>query len=371
MLMAILLVLAAVAPPVLQYVHSGLLLARGAPASRVRATGTAYSAALLLPAVVVLNSALPGQVDGDANVVLLAILAPTCVLDLGLLMASYLTDRRSRGAGWSISAYLHTLAPLHLLSAAALPPLLAGLAAGALVQRLAPSWPQHYIVLLSLLLSAVCAVLAWQWSLEDFRPVPPDLELRLITTGRRLGMRLQAIYVVPSQDRIANAYIQGLRPGHQRIVLTDYLVAQLSPEQVEAIFVHEVAHARLGHLQQRVWLQVGAALFTLAGLAAWIWLNLRILRWDAGLVALSSLVFVVVPRAWLRAAYRRQELAADRWAAGATGQPALLAGAMLAVEELNRSDTAHLPAWFKLIMEHPLTPARARALQALETNRLQ
>lgn len=58
-----------------------------------------------------------------------------------------------------------------------------------------------------------------------------------------------------------------------------------------------------------------------------------------------------------------QRVAADKWAAGATEQPLLLADALEKLERLNQVQTARMPRWLKTMAGHPITPPRVAALR--------
>jgi STE24 endopeptidase len=114
-------------------------------------------------------------------------------------------------------------------------------------------------VLCSLLFMGVSRLLPWLMSL--FYPVVPlaDGILRdgLIGLARKAGIRVGAVYEwrISARTRQANAFVSGVGRA-RRITLTDTLLQELSPEEVEAIVAHELGHYAHHHIWKRVLLQV-------------------------------------------------------------------------------------------------------------------
>lgn len=97
------------------------------------------------------------------------------------------------------------------------------------------------------------------------RPLPAGpLRQRLEGTSARLGFRCSDILVWDTRQTMANAMISGFLPWARYIVLTDRLITELTPEEVEAVFGHEVGHVKHHHLLTYV-LFCLLSLFTLAG----------------------------------------------------------------------------------------------------------
>src|SRR5262249_61077825 len=62
----------------------------------------------------------------------------------------------------------------------------------------------------------------------------------------------------------ANAMIVGLLPRVRYVIFTDRLLDELSPDEVDAVFGHEVGHARHGH----IWLYAAFFVLSIAVLGA-------------------------------------------------------------------------------------------------------
>lgn len=81
------------------------------------------------------------------------------------------------------------------------------------------------------------------------KPMPPcPLRERLDAAARRLKFRFSNILVWDTRNAIANAMVTGLFPWMRYIVVTDRLVQELTHDEVEAVFGHEVGHVRHHHM---------------------------------------------------------------------------------------------------------------------------
>jgi Zn-dependent protease with chaperone function len=80
------------------------------------------------------------------------------------------------------------------------------------------------------------------------KPLPAGpLRDRLFAAARRLHFRCNDIWLWNTANGIANAMVTGISPWIRYIVVTDRLVADLTPDEVEAVFGHEVGHIKHHH----------------------------------------------------------------------------------------------------------------------------
>jgi STE24 endopeptidase len=79
-----------------------------------------------------------------------------------------------------------------------------------------------------------------------------SLRQRLEDTARRAGLKVREILVWQTGGYMVNAAVTGFLPGLRYVLLSDGLLAQLSEEQIEAVFGHEVGHVRHRHLALRL-----------------------------------------------------------------------------------------------------------------------
>lgn len=93
------------------------------------------------------------------------------------------------------------------------------------------------------------------------RPLPDcPLRDRLKATARRLNFRCSNILMWNTRGGVANAMVAGVLPIPRYVLLTDRLVADLTPDEVEAVFGHEIGHVKHRHMA----LYLGFLLLSLA-----------------------------------------------------------------------------------------------------------
>jgi STE24 endopeptidase len=81
------------------------------------------------------------------------------------------------------------------------------------------------------------------------RPLPAGpLRARLEATARRLHFRCGDILFWDTHQTMANALITGFLPWPRYVILTDRLIEELTPDELEAVFGHEIGHVRYHHM---------------------------------------------------------------------------------------------------------------------------
>ena len=204
-------------------------------------------------------------------------------------------------------------------------------------------------------------------------PLPEgELRTRLMALGDRTGFQAKTIEVIDGSKRSghSNAYFTGFG-RFRRIVLFDTLIAQLTPEELEAVLAHEIGHYRRGHIPKMIAL---SAVMMLAGFAviAWLarssWFNAAF-GFPPGEIAPSFLLFALLsggvtfwfaPLANLLS--RRYEYEADAFARNAMGGPAAMIAALRKLATKNLTNlTPH--RWFSgFYYSHPTLVEREAAL---------
>ena len=204
-------------------------------------------------------------------------------------------------------------------------------------------------------------------------PLPDgDLRTRLLALGDRTGFRAKTIEVIDGSKRSghSNAYFTGFG-RFRRIVLFDTLIAQLTPEELEAVLAHEIGHYRRGHIPKMIAL---SAVMMLAGFAvvAWLarspWFNPSF-GFPPAQLAPSFLLFGLLSGAvtfWFsplgNLLSRRYEYEADAFAREAMSGPAAMVSALRKLAQKNLTNlTPH--RWFSgFYYSHPTLVERERAL---------
>jgi STE24 endopeptidase len=123
--------------------------------------------------------------------------------------------------------------------------------------------------------SLALMVIAPRWILplfNRFTPLSdPALVARISALLQRTGFSSEGVFTMDGSRRSShgNAYFTGLGPA-KRVVFFDTLMAQLQPEELEAVLAHELGHFRLRHI---AWRQAGLLVMALGALGVLGWLR--------------------------------------------------------------------------------------------------
>jgi STE24 endopeptidase len=96
-----------------------------------------------------------------------------------------------------------------------------------------------------------------------FKPLEDEsLKDRLVQLSRRAGTRVRGVYEwkLSEKSKKANAALTGLGPT-RRIILSDTLLENYSPDEIEAILAHELGHHVHRHILKGIAVQAGITLF--------------------------------------------------------------------------------------------------------------
>lgn len=77
---------------------------------------------------------------------------------------------------------------------------------------------------------------------------PGDVRDRLEALGERIHLRFRDILVWNSDHSMINAAVMGVFPQVRYVLLSDALLDNMTPEQIEAVFGHEAGHIRHHHI---------------------------------------------------------------------------------------------------------------------------
>lgn len=204
-------------------------------------------------------------------------------------------------------------------------------------------------------------------------PLPEgELRTRLMALGDRTGFRANAIEVIDGSKRSghSNAYFTGFG-RFRRIVLFDTLIAQLTPEELEAVLAHEIGHYRRGHIPKMIAMSavmMFAGFWAIAWLARSPWFNAAF-GFPPGEIAPSFLLFGLLSGLvtfWFaplgNLLSRKYEYEADAFARDAMGGPVAMVGALRKLAQKNLTNlTPH--RWFSgFHYSHPTLVEREAAL---------
>lgn len=94
------------------------------------------------------------------------------------------------------------------------------------------------------------------------RPLPAsDLRDRLQAMASLYRLRFRNILLWPTHHRIANALVMGVVPRFRYVLLSDLLLEEMTDEQIEAVFAHELGHVVHRHM---IWYLVFMKVLVLA-----------------------------------------------------------------------------------------------------------
>jgi Zn-dependent protease with chaperone function len=189
-------------------------------------------------------------------------------------------------------------------------------------------------------------------ALHPARPLPAGpLRSRLEETARAAGVGVREIYLWDTGPRPAmNACVCGLFPTSRTVFITDGLLAQLGPAEVEGVFAHELAHGTLHHL----WIYTSLVL-GLAGVAAGVTSLAAALGLDAGDGRVAAMLLLPIGGLFLvffGTLSRHFESQADLYSAERTGSPFGIVSALGRIGEL--TGTLHRRRGWR----HPAIPER-------------
>jgi STE24 endopeptidase len=198
------------------------------------------------------------------------------------------------------------------------------------------------------------------------------LKARLIALADRTGFRASTIEVMDGSKRSghSNAFFTGFG-RFRRIVLFDTLIAQLTPEELEAVLAHEVGHYRRGHIPKML---AVSALLQFGGFAliAWLarsdWFNPSF-GFPPGELAPAFLLFGLLSGLltfWFSPIgnffSRKHEYEADDFARDAVGGPAPMVAALRKLAQKNLSNLTPHPWFSAFYYSHPTLVEREAAL---------
>jgi heat shock protein HtpX len=196
--------------------------------------------------------------------------------------------------------------------------------------------------------------------------------------AQRGGLPMPKVYIIP--DSSPNAFATGRNPSHAAVAATQGIMQVLSPEELEGVMAHELAHVKNRDiLISSVAATIAAAIFMFARFAMFFGGG----RDERGggtnpIVLIAMLILAPVAALFVQMAISRsREFAADATGATIAGNPYGLANALRKIEATVKRvpldanpATAHMfiikpfagGGLSKLFSSHPPTEARVRAL---------
>lgn len=184
---------------------------------------------------------------------------------------------------------------------------------------------------------------------------------RVFDLAGELGVKVEKIIVLSWKNlKVANA----LQVGSRRfsIYISDYIIENLTPLQIEAVIAHELAHAKKRHLLKNL-------LFTLPTVL--IGMNLLLYSWVncAGafslIIAIAGIASLLAGNVIVTPLRRKFELQADALAAKVLGNTEPLITALQRISELNLIPTKY-PRVIEWGLPHPSIETRIKKLKMIK-----
>ena len=188
-----------------------------------------------------------------------------------------------------------------------------------------------------------------------------ELKLRLEELAQRAGTRVRGLYTIElgNKGTTANAALMGLG-NTKRIALSDTLLQQYSPPEIEIITAHELGHHRHGDIfrlfviQSAIWL-IGLYVVDLGLKASVMPLGFAGIS-DIAALPLLMLIFATFSLMLMlltNSYHRHLEMAADDYALKLTDNPRAFIAAMTKLTDQNLAE-AQPSRWVELLIyDHP------------------
>jgi heat shock protein HtpX len=196
--------------------------------------------------------------------------------------------------------------------------------------------------------------------------------------AQRAGLPMPRVYVIP--DESPNAFATGRNPSHAAVAATQGIMRVLSPDELEGVMAHELAHVKNRDILISSVAATIAATIMMAARMAMFFGGSRDDR-DGGsnpIVLLAMIILAPIAAFFIQMAISRsREFAADATGAEIAGTPYGLAHALKKIEAAAKRvpldanpATAHMfivkpfsgGGIASLFSSHPPTDARVRAL---------
>ena len=237
-------------------------------------------------------------------------------------------------------------------------------------------WAWGALVLWQLLLMAIAPNVIMPL-FNKFTPLQDEsLKARVQALMQRAGCQAKGFFVMDGSRRSAhsNAFFTGFGAS-KRVVFFDTLLAQLRPEEMEAVLAHELGHFKHKHIVKMMAVSFVVSLLGLALLGwlaqqVWFYAGLGVMpNMQGSNSALALVLFMLVvpvfsffgaPLSSWRS--RVQEFEADAYA-GSQTPSAHLASALLKLYQDNASTLTPDPLYVKFYYSHPPASERLARMQ--------
>lgn len=283
---------------------------------------------------------------------------------LSLVLLGYRIDRKYKGIASSRREYLIAVLPVYAIM---LLFVITGLTWWTVLTYSTGMMVFVYmnvIVILLLYISFTLLPRMLRISSKGLKLEDPKLVERILSLAKEMGVKVERIIILSWKKlKVANALQVG--PRKFSIYISDYLIENLKPVEVEAVIAHELAHAKKRHLLK-------VLLFTLTFVLTGM--NLLLYSWVkranpiSHITTIAGILFLLAVSVASTPLVRRFELEADALSAKTLGSPEPMISALQRIAELNLTPTKY-PRIIGWGLPHPSTETRIEKLKMIKMKR--
>jgi Zn-dependent protease with chaperone function len=125
-----------------------------------------------------------------------------------------------------------------------------------LAHRYCPEWAEGKMAAAIYILPMLGLLSLYPWLMRILWPTSrlPDgsLRTRLERLATENHIAIRDMYIWKTGNGALNAAVSGMIPGLRYVFLTDGLLADMTEDEIEAIYAHELGHVKHGHLSLRI-----------------------------------------------------------------------------------------------------------------------
>jgi STE24 endopeptidase len=227
------------------------------------------------------------------------------------------------------------------------------------------------LFLLSVVLAQLAPVLIMPLFYKFIPLADEELKQRLMAMGQKVGFTISGVFSfnLSKNTKKANAALAGLGRT-RRIILADTLLEKFTPDEVAAVFAHELGHHVYGHIRK------GVALGTLTTFAG-LYITSVLYAWSLpafGFTDITRPAALPLLVLWLTLYFlitsplqntfsRKHERQADRYAVQSMGQAEAFVSALEKLAALNLGDKEPHPLVEFFFYSHPALGKRIKEAQ--------
>jgi heat shock protein HtpX len=193
----------------------------------------------------------------------------------------------------------------------------------------------------------------------------PELHAMVQRLAARAEMPMPKVYIIDTPQ--PNAFATGRNPENAAVAATTGLLRSLSPEEVEGVMAHELAHIKNRDTLIMAFTATIAGAISMLAQFGFLFGGRDRNSPISGIAALALMILAPLGAMIVQMAISRtREYAADRMGAAISGNPQALASALKRIEgaahQIENPSAERNPALAHMFIINPLSGARADAL---------